>query len=222
MKWNLKTTPLYFLFMFLLPMHIQAQWYAGASYGETNVETERVDQQDFTITPAFIIWEDSDTANKAFVGWRATPALAIEFGYADLGKYTWRSENPSFQEGTVFEPTAAFGEFVAQFDLGSGWYFLAKLGLAYWDAEVTYQNSNGGFTDKGSKSDVDPLLGLGFEYRPPRSSIPLYYRFEWEQFQNVGEGLSYLVDTPAEVEELNGQDINVLSITFIYDFDVSH
>ena len=74
------------------------------------------------------------------------------------------------------------------------------------------------FVTSSSDSDtgIDPVIGLGFEYRFPGS--PWALLAEWEQYQNVGEDVqTQQVPLTTDIE-LNGQDINVFGVTVTYAF----
>ena len=86
--------------------------------------------------------------------------------------------------------------------------------MAYWDADMRYTNFS--VSDSGSDNGLDPKIGLGFEYDFP--SNPLLLRFEWEQYQNVGEGTKAQLVPGTTNLELNGQDINSLGLSLQYQF----
>jgi OmpA-OmpF porin, OOP family len=64
-------------------------WYVGLSAGQASTSTDLVENRESTIVNAFDIHSDfdrTDTAWKAFAGYRLHRNVAVELGYADLGK----------------------------------------------------------------------------------------------------------------------------------------
>ncbi len=201
----------------LTPGLSYAQWYVGVGVGQTNIETEFSDYSDTTFSETLVI-DDNDKSWKIFGGWKPTPSFALEFGYTDLGKYSTDYSEPGFNSNDSLEATAFFLEGVGSIDLGSGFRFLGKLGFAYWDGTVDTSN-NTPFSNSGSDNGLDPVLGLGFEYKFPR--MPLGLRLEWEQYQNVWEDVSFK-RANTYTETLNGLDINTFGLALTYEFKGSH
>jgi hypothetical protein len=199
----------------LTPGLSHASWYIGLGAGQTNTETESLDISD-TLGPVSGVTDDSDKSIKLFGGWRATPSFALEFGYVDLGKYSMDYHSPTGNWHRGREASALFLEGVASIYLGSGWRFLGKLGYAYWDGKADYSN-NSPFSDSGSDNGLDPVLGLGFEYGINFAATRLGVRLEWEQYQNVWEGVSYNVDSTFS-NSMNGLDVNTFGVALSFDF----
>ena len=62
-------------------------FYIGGGVGQFNLKLDDVDQTDEAIERL----DDSDTAWKAFVGWRMNPYFALEAAYVDFGDTTLRA-----------------------------------------------------------------------------------------------------------------------------------
>ena len=183
------------------------QWYVGFGFGLTNTEIDALD----TLTPGGRDTDDSDTSLKVYGGRRYSPNFALEFGIIDLGDYS--QEDPT-NSRVSFDAMALYAELVARFEVHTNWHFFGKLGMAYWDADMRYTNFS--VSDSGSDNGLDPKIGLGFEYDFPNN--PLLLRFEWEQYQNVGEGTKAQLVPGTTNLELNGQDINSLGLSLQYQF----
>lgn len=184
-------------------------WYIGLAFGFTNTEISSID----ALAPGGLDTDDSDTAFKLFGGRKFSRNYAVEFGYINLGDYS--QESPGVNK-VKFDAQALFAELVGWMNVDTNYYLFGKLGIAYWDVDLDYTD----FSVSSSNSDtgLDPVVGLGFEYRIPGDEWSV--RIEWEQYQNVGEGVK-TTQVPATTDiELNGQDINVFSLGATYHFDL--
>lgn len=77
----------------VLPVH--AQWYAGASIGQSHASADGLSLSDQLLDLGFDVTssdnDESDTAYRVFGGWRLNRWAAVELGYADLGKRNVRA-----------------------------------------------------------------------------------------------------------------------------------
>jgi len=89
--------------------------------------------------------------------------------------------------------------------------------INYWNTDLDYTEP--GFSSSGDDSGIDPVVGLGFEFTPADN---LGIRFEWEQFQNVGDGTKTSLGAGAGNLELNGHDVNIIGIGVTYKFHFAH
>ena len=113
-------------------------WYAGVGVGQTNIDTAG----DFDPSAGESA-DDSDTAFKVFGGYGFSRNFALEFGYADLGEFTF--SEPGFNVDS--ESTAIFAELVGRAKVHERVDVFGKLGVAYWDVELKL--SNGGSISSG-------------------------------------------------------------------------
>ena len=201
--------------MAIAPGAVHAQLYLGVGVGQTSMEAQAVDWN-YTDTQERYAVDFNDKSYEIFCGWRATPSLAVEFGYADLGRYTENYNAPGYDLSVETKATTFFTELVGNLDLGGGWKFLGKLGAAYWDAEVNY-NNNTPFSDTGSGNGLDPVLGLGFEFCRKFSATTMGLRLEWQQYQNIEEGVKIQL-SPERSDTYNGVDINTFGLAATFDF----
>jgi len=209
MKKN-KLAIIVFTVLMLTSMTSTAGWYVGGGVAKTSIALENHNISSTSTT----IRDFTDDSYKFLVGWTYTPSLALEFGYNQLGNY-----KQTFTEGinnstSDFSARALFGGLVGLMKLGDGWSFVGKLGLAYWDAKMHYRNSVP-FENTASNTGIDPVFGLGFQYKMPKQ--PLAVRLEWEQYQNIGNGVSFK-RSAGLTNTLNGQNISNFGVTLGYYF----
>lgn len=190
-----------------VPLAAGADWYVGAGVGTTNADSIDIA---FDAPPAATS-DDQDNGYKVFVGFAPGSNFAIEGGYVDLGEY-------DAQEAGVFsaglDTDAWYVSLVGRTNVYTNWYFFGRLGLAMWNADLAYSDFVS--SSSGDDSGVDPVVGLGFEYR---FSDNFFARVEWEQFQNIGQDVRATI--PSGTLELNGNDIDLLSLSIVYRFDLA-
>ncbi|MEJ2453490.1 MAG: outer membrane beta-barrel protein [Candidatus Thiodiazotropha sp.] len=191
-----------------IPTIALSQWYIGAEVGQTDTELDV--GPDF---PADFVSTDDDTAYKVFAGYNVSSNFAAEFGYGDLGEYNINDLGSQVD----LEFTAWYATLIGRVQIADRWKMFGRLGYAYWDTDLSYTEP--GFSSSGSDTGFDPVLGLGFLYSP---TDMLDIRFEWEQFQNVGDEVATSLGTGLGNIELNGHDVNVVGIGVTYRFNLSH
>ena len=135
-----------------------------------------------------------------FGGYGFSRNFALEFGYADLGEFTLSGPGLNMD----IESTAIFAELVGRAKVHERVDVFGKLGVAYWDVELKFNAVSG--DDNG----LGPVVGLGFDFRV---SDAVGIRVEWEQYQNLGEGLD-----AGGVLELLGSSEDVFGIGLTYQF----
>ena len=194
----------------LLPCAAFGQTYVGVELGRAESDQAIA----FDLPPDTNSNDSSDEVLKYFVGYRFSPGLAFEIGYADLGDSYTTFNVLGANETTRMTVEAIYASLIGSVDVAANVDLFARLGLADWDVEL--DASIPGQNSIGSGSDLDLLVGLGFEWA---YGDRICFRFEWEQFQNVGSGVQ--ADRPptfTSLMELNGQDINVLGFAVVYKF----
>lgn len=192
----------------LIPSFASSQWYIGAEIGQTDTELDVGPDFPTTFTSS-----DDDTAYKVFAGYDISPNFAAEFGYGDLGDYNINDAGDQVD----IEFAAWYATLIGRVQIANQWKMFGRLGYAYWDTDVKYTET--GFSSSGSDNGFDPVVGLGFQYSP---SDVFDIRFEWEQFQNVGDKASTSLGAGLGDIELNGHDVNVVGIGITYRFNLSH
>jgi OOP family OmpA-OmpF porin len=119
---------------------------------------------------------------KLFGGWRFTPYLAFEGGYADFGDA--KGDTVIFGQDVNGEISAdsLFAELIGSVPIGKGGLLLGKLGVANVDVELKtdiFAVPLGTSTSSFSTDSTDAVYGLGAEFGFTRS---LLGRLEWERF----------------------------------------
>jgi OOP family OmpA-OmpF porin len=176
--------------------------YIGASAGQAWIdvnagEIESAFAQDDGFVASGTTIDDTDTAWKAFVGYRFNSFLALEGGYVDLGGATFvttiTSAPPPADALTPFlihgnaEATGYNLTAIVGMPLGSAVFLFAKGGAFQWSADFseTIPGAAGARVAR-NETDTTPTYGVGIEFRMNRW---LRARAEWERFEEVGSGI---------------------------------
>jgi OOP family OmpA-OmpF porin len=158
-------------------------FYLGAGAGESSTDDLSVaDLDDGSFVDGSL--DDSDTAIKAFVGYRFLKFVAIEVGYVDLGEFTIEGTSdgsgPDFFAGPVDAAAEVDGYDVSVLGIlpiGKRLKVFARAGYYLWDSEVTV--SNGGLSLSEDDDGEDTLIGAGASFR---LGAGIDVRAEYEQF----------------------------------------
>jgi len=124
-------------------------FYAGASGGLAVLHRERIFRSGI---------EADDQGSKALVGYRLNPGFALEASYADYGDI--KKDTRLAGKIDAFQVTA-----VGLIQLRE-WDLIGKVGLGRWDGETL--NNAGQLVED---NDVDPMIGIGAQYRSGRFAI---------------------------------------------------
>ena len=185
--------------------------YIGGGVGLTNF-----DSIDLAFdSPPGTTSDDQDNASKFFIGYDLSPNLVFEASYADLGSYS-ATQTGNYDIGIDVKAIAL--DLLATRNVHPRLDFFARLGLAYWTTDLTYND----FVNNTSadSADLGIHLGMGFDLSLGATSAQKFLlRFEWEQFQNVGQDTNAAL--PSSAIELNGNDLDVLSISVVYRFELA-
>ena len=174
-----------------------AQWYAGASLGQSKMK----DASSQLVGTSF---EDTDTAFKVYGGYQFHRNVGVEFGYINFGTFKGSGSAPTF--GALSDNWKATGinvSAVGTWPLTNEFSLLGRVGLTRWSVDDNFSTT---LTGPGSAKEngIDPSLGFGAQYAFTRQLVG---RVEYEVFTNVG------------VEATTGKsDIDVLSIGVVYKF----
>ena len=142
-----------------------ADWYVGGAVGQSDAKVD---------TTGTTSSDKTDTGYKLFAGARLSPNLAIEGGFADMGK-------ASFSDGTTsgsLKLSAVYLDAVGILPLNPQWDLYGRLGLSSSNLKVT--GSVGGATGSDSDRTVQPHFGLGGQYKLSKT---VALRAEWERFR---------------------------------------
>jgi OOP family OmpA-OmpF porin len=176
-------------------------FYAGISAGQAKTSRELVTNRESTITLATNIsssFDDKDTAWKGFVGYQATPWLALEASYADLGKHSTDTtflggDPPTPAEVIIRREVKGFGlDLVLSTPVWHAVSLFGRVGIfraeidasAQLGGNVVFNNGNGeSFRTTTQKENVT-RFGVGAEAPiAPNTAV----RLEWERYSNVGK-----------------------------------
>lgn len=191
----------------LVPGMTQAGWYLGVGAGMSNADSIDIE---FDSPPDFES-DDQGTTYKVFGGITYGSNLALELGYTDLDKYTAREAGVL---ETSMEPAALSLSAIGKVSVHPKVKLFGRLGLAYWATDLSLTDFTNSSTGDGN--GVDPVIGLGFDWS---LSDRFDLRFEWEQFQNVGQDTKASI--PSGTLELNGNDIDIFGISVTYTIDLA-
>lgn len=179
----------------LTPMPASAQWYLGVAAGQTNNEW---------VPTGLKGDKDTSTVGKVFLGRQLSPQLAVEAGYARLGKIV---DFPSTTAQVEAQSLAVslLGTVAAspQIDM------FARLGAGAARTKWSLAGAS------GSKTNAGPVVGLGINFRVLTGPRRLTVGAEWEQYQNVGEGAM------AGTSRLMGQNVDTFMLRLVYHFDLA-
>ena len=116
----------------------------------------------------------------------------------------------------LVEATAISGALTGQLPLGETFALFGKVGLAFWDAEVSADGTIFGIpvAGSGSHTGLDPMFGFGLVI-PAGETYAL--RLVFERYLDVADGV--IVPMPGlGFAEVDGIDIDVLSVSVLFRF----
>ena len=170
-------------------------FYGGASIGQAKVDMDNSSDDsaklatELGFTNISSSQDDSDTSWKIFAGYKLNQNLAIEGGYADLGKFQLNADGilngvTGKLDGSV-KSHAYFIDLLGVLPMGDFSVF-GKLGGAYTQtkAEASASYSSASASDSVKENKFSPKLGVGVEYNITQS---IAIRGEFERYFNVGD-----------------------------------
>jgi len=164
-------------------------FYGGLGLGESRADLETGAIGGLT--------DEKDTAWKLFGGYQFNRYIAVEAGYADIGKFSVAGPAGSASFDTKLLQVSAVGSL----PLTTQWALTGKLGLARTDTDIT--GGVGGAPVSQSDRDTNPTYGIGARYDFSRT---FGLRGEWERFQTGGGSIA------------GKSDVDVFSINGIFRF----
>jgi hypothetical protein len=132
-------------------------FYLGGGVGQFNLKLDDIDQTDEAIESL----DDSDTAWKAFVGWRMNPYFSLELAYVDFGGPSDRFETSGSSgdfraDISGFEPSL-----IGTIPVGPVELF-GKIGYLFYDVDASVDLDNGpDFDSSSSENDFTYGVGVG-------------------------------------------------------------
>jgi OmpA-OmpF porin, OOP family len=171
-----------------LPASAQQRFDSSAAYLGLSVGQAKFSDACEGASALGVTCDNKDTAFRIFGGYQFHPNIAVELGYADLGKAT--ASGPG---GTASAEASAFDLVgVLSWPVGNAFSVYGKLGLYHGEVE------GGGALGGSSDSGTDLTYGLGAQFNVGRN---VGLRAEWQRYNDV-----------------SGSDIDVLSIGVLYRF----
>jgi OmpA-OmpF porin, OOP family len=136
-------------------------FYLGGGVGQFNLKLDDVDQTDEAIQSL----DDSDTAWKAFAGWRMNPYFSLEVAYVDFGTPSQRTTTASGSGGDFSASISGFEpSILGTIPLGPVELF-GKVGYLFYDVDASVDLDNGpGFDSSSSEQDFTYGGGVGMTF----------------------------------------------------------
>jgi OOP family OmpA-OmpF porin len=160
-------------------------FYGGLGLGESRADSNRG------------LTDDKDNVWKLFAGYQFNRYIAIEGGYADIGKFSASIPSGSASFDTKLLQVSAVGSL----PLTTQWALTGKLGMARTDTDIS--GNVGGTPVASSDRDTNPTYGVGVRYDFNRT---FGLRGEWERFETGGGSVA------------GNSDVDVFSINGIVRF----
>ena len=174
----------------------QAQWYVGASAGESRASYRDSSQSDQFLDLGFddasTSFDDKDTMYRLHVGYRLHRNIAVEAAYVDLGKIAIRSTVvPAGFLDTSVRTRGADLSVLGLLPLGERFVLFGRVGAFAARTKASY--SSGGSVqlldgrNEQSKSSTHLVYGLGgmYDFTPN-----LGLRAEWSRYDKLGNDLT--------------------------------
>jgi OOP family OmpA-OmpF porin len=192
---------------FINPDWANSAWYIGAGVGQSrgNIDQQRLTNSLSANGAAVTSFrtDERDTGYKLFVGKQLNRYLALEFGYFDLGKFSFNSTTSG---NGVLNGEAGFRganlDLLAQLPLSERLSLLGRVGANYAKAS-THFSGNRLMAVTGpdhSERKLNAKAGLGLEYK---LSEALALRGEVERYR-VNDAVG------------NRGDVDLLSVSLVY------
>lgn len=163
-------------------------FYAGIGVGQASVDVDTAglqsDLASLGITST-VSADEEDSSFKIFGGYEFNQNFAVEFGYADLGKFAATANITAPLVTTAnsnIEASAIFVDVVASLPLGNQFSLFGRAGLAFSKLETDVSVLGTTFSDKEDEANLK--LGLGAQYSFTKS---VALRAEWERYLDVGD-----------------------------------
>jgi OOP family OmpA-OmpF porin len=171
--------------------------YIGASLGQA--------EHGDTCEGANLSCDEKDSAWKIYGGYQFNRFVAVEFGYADLGRSAAGANVGGIVVNPTFEVTAFELSGIGFLPLLDRLALFMRLGVYRAETELGGTGTAFGITVpiSGKESNSDLTFGLGIQYGITRN---IGLRGEWQQYMKVGGG------------DTGETDIDVLSVGLLFRF----
>lgn len=215
--------------MALAALDAQAQstpWYAGVAIGQAKTSGDLVTNREDAIhgaTDLATSFDDTDTAFRAFGGYRFNEHFALEANYTDFGR---QRTDTTFKVGangsgslSVDRQVQGFGlDLVGTLPLAERFSVFARLGAFYSqtkaDGEIAgdiyFTDGEGGTTRHRKYSETNFSFGLGAAYA---FDAQWSARLEWQRVTDVGKDFG-----PGVTNGTGQADIDAVWLSVLYRF----
>ncbi len=170
-----------------------AQWYVGASAGQSDIKFDNAAQSDQFLDLGFTnpstVSNTKDTGYRAFGGYQLHKYIAIEAAYVDLGRFSFRTDVTP--RGSLSGSTRIDGfelSAVGTIPLGDRLGLFARVGALSAETRTAYTGGGsietliGGDTQK--KRSTELVYGAGAMYNINKN---LSVRGEWSRYEKLGD-----------------------------------
>ncbi len=170
-----------------------SSWYAGVSAGQTKSNVSGGEVTDFLRTLGFgavtTSADDKDSMYKFALGYRFSPAVAIEGFYTDLGEYSTRSNVSTPSVGTVSANYQSKGyglDVVLSAPITQEFSVYGRLGVMQAKTEASFGSTGSVVlsSNSGNKTKTGQHFGVGLQYD---ISPAIGLRAEVETFRKLGD-----------------------------------
>ncbi len=182
-------------------------WYAYGAVGQTKLDISKGELDDTFravtgVTPSTSSLDNKDTGFKVQLGYTFTQNFAVEGGWFDLGKATYRASVSGLLVNADVKASGFGLAGVGIVPIRSNFSLFGKLGMI--DAKVEESGSTAGFTVSQSATKWKPMYGIGVTYDiNPTAAI----RAEYEKFSKLGD------------KDKTGEgDVTMLSVGMMFRF----
>jgi OOP family OmpA-OmpF porin len=146
--------------------------------------------------------EQQDTAYKIFGGYQFNRNFAVEAGYFNLGKFTYRSASPTGTLNGTYEVEGLNLDLVGTMPLSERFSAFGRIGAQYANTHDSFSGTGSLTPTNGnpSKRDTNLKVGVGLQYD---ISPSMQVRAEAERYR-INDALD------------NRGDINVFSVSLVF------
>ncbi|MEO7108085.1 MAG: outer membrane beta-barrel protein [Rhodoferax sp.] len=153
-------------------------------------------------SPGSFTSERQDTAYKLFGGYQFNRNLGLEFGYFNLGKFSYGTSLPGGTLNGRYENEGVNLDLVGTMPLSEKWAVLARIGAQYANTRDSFSGPGlpAYASNDNSQRDTNVKVGLGLQYELTPS---MFLRAEAERFR-IKDGIGS-----------NG-DVNYYSMSLVF------
>jgi OOP family OmpA-OmpF porin len=153
-------------------------------------------------SPGSFTSERQDTAYKLFGGYQFNRNLGLEFGYFNLGKFSYGTSLPGGTLNGRYENEGVNLDLVGTMPLSEKWSVLARIGAQYANTRDSFSGPGlpAYASNDNSQRDTNVKVGLGLQYELTPS---MFLRAEAERFR-IKDGIGS-----------NG-DVNYYSMSLVF------